>query len=137
MDTSGRIPWAVLGIARDASLDDARRAFRRLAKSLHPDVGGDGTAFATVVAAYRAVAATTVAAGPGPASPMPRRVTPYDWTVGPASSPARVWAEVAPPARVWAEVAPHRTPTRSPVPPRSADFAVVLERELGRLTDAA
>lgn len=31
-------PYKVLGVARDASDDDIRRAFRRLAKELHPDV---------------------------------------------------------------------------------------------------
>lgn len=31
-------PYSVLGVARDASDDDIRRAFRRLAKELHPDV---------------------------------------------------------------------------------------------------
>jgi DnaJ-class molecular chaperone len=30
-------PWRVLGLARGASLEDARRAFRRLAWELHPD----------------------------------------------------------------------------------------------------
>ncbi|HEX9259528.1 MAG TPA: hypothetical protein VF855_08310 [Acidimicrobiales bacterium] len=35
-------PFAVLGLAPDASLADVRDARRRLAKDLHPDVGGDG-----------------------------------------------------------------------------------------------
>ncbi len=33
-----RDPYAVLGLARDASDEDVKRAFRRLAKRLHPDV---------------------------------------------------------------------------------------------------
>ena len=133
MDTSGRIPWAVLGIADDATLDDARRAFRQLAKSLHPDVGGDGAAFATVVEAYRAaVAAVVVPAGPGPAPSTPgpgapRRVTPYDWTVRPA----------APAPHVWAEVAARRPRWEPPAHSGSAAFATVLAREVARVADAA
>ena len=34
-------PWEVLGLARDASLDQARTARRRLAKVLHPDLHGE------------------------------------------------------------------------------------------------
>ena len=120
MDTSGRIPWAVLGIAQDACLDDARRAFRRLAKSLHPDAGGDAAEFATVVEAFRAFAASAPRHRPPPAP------TPYDWTVRPRSTP-----------RVWAEVAPPRPPGGGPAGAGPAGFAAVLERELARLADAA
>ena len=121
VDTSGRIPWAVLGIADDACIDDARRAFRRLAKSLHPDVGGDARAFAQAVDAFRAVAATA------PRRNAPATVTPYDWAVGPVAAPVRVWAEVAPKRPAAA------ARTRS----SSGDFSSVLEREIARLVDAA
>src|SRR5438045_4348216 len=33
--------YEVLGVARDASEDDVRRAFRRLARQYHPDVNRD------------------------------------------------------------------------------------------------
>ncbi|HTI32690.1 MAG TPA: DnaJ C-terminal domain-containing protein [Miltoncostaea sp.] len=38
MSTRSRDPYDVLGVARDASQEDVRRAYRRLARSHHPDV---------------------------------------------------------------------------------------------------
>jgi curved DNA-binding protein CbpA len=49
-------PYATLGIARDASLDDIKVAYRRIARRLHPDVnqGNPGAAaqFQDVTSAY-------------------------------------------------------------------------------------
>jgi DnaJ-class molecular chaperone len=49
-------PYAVLGLARNATEDDIRRSFRKLAKELHPDLNpGDKAAaerFKKVTAAY-------------------------------------------------------------------------------------
>jgi hypothetical protein len=43
-DPDGSDPFAVLGLTFDASLDEVRAARRRLALTLHPDVGGDPAA---------------------------------------------------------------------------------------------
>jgi curved DNA-binding protein CbpA len=36
-----RDPYSTLEIARDATLDDIKRAYRRLAKAVHPDLHPD------------------------------------------------------------------------------------------------
>jgi hypothetical protein len=125
MDTSGRIPWAVLGIAEDASFDDARRAFRRLAKAAHPDLGGDPAAFAALVDAFRTVASVrTPRSGTSTTSaPSVRPVTPYDWANRPPPPAPRIWAE---------EAADRRPATRE-----ATRFADVLARELAHQGAAA
>jgi len=125
MDTSGRIPWAVLGIPEDASIDDARRAFRGLVKGAHPDVGGDAVVFAALVDAFKAVAAqralgTSHLTTP---APRPRPPTPYDWATRPTAPAPRVWGE--------------RPATRPPAARDVPRFADVLARELVRQGAAA
>jgi hypothetical protein len=53
-------PWAVLGISRDATLSDIRKAYRTLSVSFHPDKNDDPDAaaeFLRVHEAYRQVEA--------------------------------------------------------------------------------
>jgi DnaJ domain len=73
-------PYRILGLARGATLDEVKRAYRRLAKANHPDAAGPSalTRFLAIQAAYEAIAgptATNGAAAPGgraPSRPMTR-----------------------------------------------------------------
>lgn len=60
-------PYAVLGLASDASLDEAAAAWKRLAKRWHPDRVGDGelaaARMAEINAAYDLLRADVTAAG--------------------------------------------------------------------------
>lgn len=47
-----RDPYTVLGVPRNASRDDIKRAFHKLAHKHHPDKGGDAEKFKEVSAAY-------------------------------------------------------------------------------------
>ena len=48
-------PYEVLGVSPSASDDELRRAYRRLLRHTHPDVGGDAAAFHTVQIAWERV----------------------------------------------------------------------------------
>ncbi len=73
-------PHAILGISRDASAEEIRRAYRRQAMRHHPDAGGDRRAFAEILSAYerlggkvsqRDAAARTTSATEGESRPRP------------------------------------------------------------------
>lgn len=51
----GGVPrcFELLGLERGSSVEDARRAYRRLAFALHPDRGGSHDAFVVLQQAYR------------------------------------------------------------------------------------
>src|SRR5207248_651623 len=118
MNTAGRSPYAVLGIADDATLVEARIAFRRLVRRDHPDTGGDGTKVATLVDAYRALARRLAATAPRPPKRTP---TPYDAALRPV-----------PHTRTWRER--ERLATRSVlVLGEQRSFSAVLDAELARL----
>lgn len=50
-------PWSVLGVKRDASADDIKAAYRRLARDHHPDLGGDPDRFIEIQNAYQQLTA--------------------------------------------------------------------------------
>jgi hypothetical protein len=73
-------PFDVLGVGPDATLDEVRAARRRLARDLHPDVGGEPDAMRRVNIAFEAVVAHLTGrrplrrpetAAPAPGAPPP------------------------------------------------------------------
>ena len=48
-----RDEWTLLGLAENATKRDVKNAYRRMARKLHPDKGGDPEAFKAIYAAYR------------------------------------------------------------------------------------
>ncbi len=57
MNTCNLDYFSILGLSKGASLEDVKRAFRRLAKIYHPDVngGGDAEVFIRVSKAYKSL----------------------------------------------------------------------------------
>ena len=75
--------YATLGVGRDASQEDIKRAYRRLAKEMHPDLNPDkpevGERFKQVTAAYDILsdpesAGATIAARSTPAARSGRSI---------------------------------------------------------------
>jgi DnaJ domain len=48
-------PFEVLGVAKSASADDVKAAYRRLSREHHPDAGGDVATFQHIANAYEAI----------------------------------------------------------------------------------
>ena len=59
--TSPECPYRTLGVARGASVDECKEAFRQLALAVHPDVGGDAARFARVVGAWEHISLAALA----------------------------------------------------------------------------
>jgi hypothetical protein len=77
-------PYATLGVTPDATLDQLVAARRRLAREVHPDVGGDGDAMQIVNLAFDEAVSnlSTPVPVPVPAPPprgRPSRTVEYDW----------------------------------------------------------
>lgn len=70
-------PYRTLGLGRDATLDQVKRAYRRLAKANHPDTAGEAAVprFLAIKAAYEAIAGpdATDASRAGRRPTTPRR----------------------------------------------------------------
>ena len=115
-------PRAVLGLPLDVTRGEAQRAFRRLARQTHPDVGGDTAEFRAVAGAWADLVAVLPPDQPVPAPRRGPAQSPHARAYRPPSSRV-VWAETRPSAGV----APIRATRTGP------DFATVLQAEVARL----
>lgn len=92
-DRSGIDLYQVLGVPRDATAPEIRRAYRRLARQHHPDVnpGPDGTRrFAAVAHAYETLHDPARRADYDHTHPPPAAVTPPSFTARGRPRPAPV-----------------------------------------------
>ncbi len=92
-------PYQVLGIRPDADTGQIRTAYRRRARYVHPDAGGDDDAFTRLQDAYRRALHLRSARRPGPPPPPPAPSRPGAGTTT-ARSDGRSIAVAA--ARLWA-----------------------------------
>ncbi len=77
-------PYTTLGLASNASKDDAKAAFRKLAQKHHPDRGGDEEEFKKVKGAWESIDNGWIAES----APTPRYATqPSSFTTRPTYSP--------------------------------------------------
>jgi len=139
---TGRNPWAVLGVAEDATDDEIRRAFRRRVKQTHPDRGGDAGECAAVLRAFDAVRPAVAPRPPSPA-PAPFAAPPPSRRPGPARpTPYDRWVRPGRAGRCWTETGPAAAHLTGPTPsgrvspaaaPGGASFASALRHELATL----
>lgn len=121
-------PYRTLGLGRDATLDQVKRAYRRLAKANHPDTAGEAAVprFLAIKAAYEAIA------GPGATdetrgrrrAPTPQR--PWDADPSRADATRRAYGSRSRAPRSGAR--PARGPAPGAQPPPSSDGADAQER---------
>src|SRR5688572_7590814 len=79
-------PYRTLGLARTATLDEVKRAYRKLAKANHPDAAGEAALprFLAIQAAYDQIAGNGAAGSDLRRSSQPRR----PWEADPNRSDA-------------------------------------------------
>lgn len=75
----------VLGLRGPAGAEEVKRAYRRLARDLHPDAGGDVERFRIVQAAYDALRDGTDAVAGGPAPQARNASVDRRWWDGPSA----------------------------------------------------
>jgi len=104
--------YAILGIRSDASPEEVRTAYRRLARQHHPDVGGESAAFHSLQEAYDALSdparrraydaslkpralAVRIRMPAHPAAPEPLRA-PEPLIPSPSQPPRPMWSAATP-----------------------------------------
>lgn len=82
-------PFHVLGLPPDAPVEQVKAAYRRAARELHPDAGGDEAAFRSLARAAERAGAYARGELPNPyLDPTP---APYDRHSHAAAPPPNVW----------------------------------------------
>lgn len=88
-------PFRVLGLPPTASQEQVKAAYRRLARRLHPDAGGDDAAFRALTAAADLAGEYASGARPNPYVPTDEHtmlVSGYDRHSHAPAPPPNVWA---------------------------------------------
>ena len=136
MDMSQSACFQTLGLPENAPISDVRRAYRRLARRLHPDIaGGDSTRFTEITAAYNVLTGRSAAA----------RAHTETTTAGPARSAAdeaehaRAYAEFRRRASAWRPSNGGRgpQPQAAPVAPVAGSSGAPTESPTPRITPVA
>ena len=99
-------PYAVLGVGRDASLEQIRDAYRSKSKKYHPDIGGEEWAFRVLAQAYEVLSTSRVMRATRSEAPPPP----------PREDPGR--------ARAHAREAPHR-----PEPKTESVYTGIVDKD--------
>jgi hypothetical protein len=88
-------PYRILGLTRGASLDEVKRAYRRLAKANHPDRAGEGSLarFLEIQDAYDRIEAGMEGGGRSTTDGGPRRA--WDADPGRADATRRAYGSRA------------------------------------------
>ena len=125
---TGRNPWAVLGLAEDASYEEIQRAYRGKVKQTHPDRGGAASDFRAVA---NAVEDLRRLHSQRPAATVPSQ---YDRWLRP-HRPKGSRADYGRPAHRGScrRVVAREMPTSQSV---RSDFGALLEREMAEMTKA-
>ena len=76
--------YDILGVKKDATADEIKKAFRKLARKHHPDAGGDEEKFKEINEAYEVLSDTEKRAAVRPVRPVLRRQRAARVPAGPA-----------------------------------------------------
>jgi DnaJ domain len=109
-------PYTTLGLTSSASKDEAKTAFRKLARKHHPDLGGDEEQFKKIKGAWESIDNDWIAES----APTPRQY---------ASQPSSFTQQPSPPQQAWQGTysdpwSPHyNPPTRSTYRPTPRPYS--------------
>ena len=112
-------PYRTLGLPRDASLDEVKRAYRRLAKANHPDAAGEAALprFLAIQAAYDRIVGGPAAGNGTPDSARGSAGPRQPWEADPSRADATHRAYGGRSRRTRSSAGPRARPEPGPPPP--------------------